>query len=181
MLDFATSKIAQGKTRVAYNKGLAMEPNTIIDDLGKPTTDPRYTVVEPLGALLTFGEHKGSGLALVCELLGGALAGGATAEAVTDGRRRVLNSMFSIVVDPRKMGTADNLAREVERFVAWHTASPPAAGVDHVQIAGEPERERKAERLAAGIAVDAVTWSEIVAAGEKVGLAPGVLASLARS
>jgi uncharacterized oxidoreductase len=181
VLDFATSKIAQGTTRVAYNKGVALEPNTIIDNLGNPTTDPRYTVVEPLGALLTFGEHKGSALALVCELLGGALAGGATAEAVTDGRRRVLNSMLSIVVDPLKLGTAENLAREVERFVGWYAASPPVPGLDHVRIAGEPERERKAERLAGGIAVDAVTWSEIVAAGDKVGLASGLLASLARS
>ena len=101
VLDFATSKIAQGKTRVAYNKGVALEPDTIIDNLGNPTTDPRYTVIEPSGALLTFGGHKGSGLALICELLGGALAGGETAQAAVDGRRRVLNSMFSIIVDPK--------------------------------------------------------------------------------
>ena len=110
LLDFATSKIAQGKTRVAYNKGVAIEPGTLIDDHGEPTTNPRYTVVEPIGALLPFGEHKGAGLALICELLGGALAGGATGRAVSDGRRRVLNSMFSILVDPNRLGTAANLA-----------------------------------------------------------------------
>ena len=179
VLDFATSKIAQGKTRVAHNKGLALEPGTIIDNLGNPTTDPRYTVIEPLGALLTFGEHKGSGLALVCELLGGALAGGETAQPVTDGRRRVLNSMFSILVDPRKLGTAENLAREMERFVAHYAASPPVAGLDHVKVAGEPERERKAERLARGIEVDGVTWNEILGAGAKVGLAADELTRLA--
>ena len=75
VLDFATSKIAQGKTRVAYNKGEQLAPNTIIDDHGNPTTDPRFTVIEPSGAILPFGEHKGSGLALICELLGGALLG----------------------------------------------------------------------------------------------------------
>jgi uncharacterized oxidoreductase len=170
VLDFATSKIAQGKTRVAHNKGVPIEANTIIDNLGNPTTEPRYTVIEPFGALLTFGEHKGSGLALVCELLA-ALAGGETAEPVTDGRRRVLNSMFSVLVDPRKLGTAENLARQLERFVAWYAASPPAAGVDRVRIAGEPELERRAERLANGIEIDAVTWSEIVDAARKVGLA----------
>jgi uncharacterized oxidoreductase len=178
VLDFATSKVAQGKTRVAYNKGLPIEPDTIIDDRGNPTTDPRYTVVDPLGALLTFGAHKGSGLALVCELLGGALAGGETAQPVTDGRRRVLNSMFSIVVDPRRLGTAENLAREMERFVASYAASPPAAGIDRVRIAGEPERERKAERLAGGIAIDAVTWSEILGAAEKVGVSSAEVARL---
>jgi len=179
VLDFATSKIAQGKTRVAYNKGASIAPDTIIDDHGNPTTDPRYTVVEPYGALLTFGEHKGSGLALICELLGGALAGGQTARPVTDGRRQVLNSMLSIVIDPGRLGGADHLHAEVEAFVAWYAASPPVPGLDHVKVAGEPERERKAERLANGIPVDAVTWREILGAGSKVGVEPANLARLA--
>ena len=180
VLDFATSKIAQGKTRVAYNMGLPVEPGTIIDNHGNPTTDPRFTVVEPTGALLPFGEHKGAGLALVCELLGGALAGGATGGPVVDGRRRVLNSMFSVIVDPDRLGTAANLAREMESFVAFATASPPADGVDRVKTPGEPERQMRTARLAGGVPVDAVTWSEIVAAGEKVGMAAGDIEAIAR-
>src|SRR6266850_48343 len=114
VLDFATSKIAQGKTRVAYNKGEQLAPNTIIDDHGNPVTDPRFTVLEPSAAILPFGEHKGSGLALICELLGGALSGGKTLSDKTwsksDGSRKVLNGMFSILIDPDKMGTGENLA-----------------------------------------------------------------------
>ena len=180
LLDFATSKIAQGKTRVAYNKGVAIEPGTLIDNHGEPTTDPRYTVVEPIGALLPFGEHKGAGLALICELLGGALAGGATGRAVSDGRRRVLNSMFSILVDPGRLGTAANLAAEMEGVVAYATASPPQPGLERVRTPGEPERETKARRLVDGIAVDSVTWGEIVGAGAKVGLAAERVEALAR-
>jgi len=179
VLDFATSKIAQGKTRVAHNKGLPLEAGTIIDNQGRPTTDPRFTVVEPLGALLPFGEHKGAGLALVCELLGGALAGGETARAVTDGRRRVLNSMFSILVDPQKLGTAANLAAEMEAYVAYSTASPPMAGVDRVLTPGEPERAARVHRQAHGIAVDSVTWAEILGAAEKAGLAASEVEALA--
>jgi uncharacterized oxidoreductase len=170
VLDFATSKIAQGKTRVAHNKRAQLAPGTIIDDKGNPTTDPRFTVLEPSGAILPFGEHKGSGLALICELLGGALSGGKTWSGKADGSRKVLNSMFSIIVDPNKMGTGENLAREMESFVAWHTASPPAEGVAKVRIAGEPEREWKKQRLIDGIPVDPNTWQEIVDAGAKVGL-----------
>ncbi len=170
VLDFATSKIAQGKTRVAYNKGEPLAPNTIIDNHGNPSTDPRFTVIEPSGAILPFGDHKGSGLALICELLGGALSGGKTLSGKPDGGRKVLNGMFSILIDPKKMGTGENLAREMESFVAWHTASPPADGVDHVKIAGEPERDWKTQRLAEGVPVDPTTWQEIVAAGAKVGV-----------
>jgi len=181
VLDFATSKIAQGKTRVAHNKGVTVDPGTLIDDHGEPTVEPRYAVVEPLGALLPFGEHKGAGLALVCELLGGALAGGTTARAVTDGRRRVLNSMLSILVDPERLGTAANLAREMEGFVAYATASPPQPGLERVLTPGEPERATRARRLREGIPVDAVTWAEIAAAGAKVGVDARSVDALARA
>jgi len=179
VLDFATSRIAQGKTRVAHNKGMAIDPGCLIDHEGRPTTDPRYAVVEPFGALVAFGDHKGSGLALMCELLGGALAGGDTWHGAWDGTRKVLNSMLSIVVDPRGLGTAEHLAREVEAFVSSYAASPPREGHDRVRVAGEPEREWKAKRLADGVPVDAVTWGEIVRSAEKVGLAQGRVEALA--
>jgi len=172
VLDFATSRIAQGKTRVAHNKGQKLEPGTIIDDKGRPTVDPRYTVVPPHGAILPFGEHKGSGLALMAELLGGALTGGGTGRVPFEGKKRVLNSMLSILIDPDKLGTTEHFQREIDAFLAWMLGSPPAEGVDKVRIAGEPEREWKARRLKEGIPVDATTWNEFVSAAEKVGLPP---------
>ena len=99
---------------------------------------------------------------------------------MSDGRRRVLNSMFSILVDPSKLGTAANLAAEMEGFVAYATASPPQPGVGRVRTPGEPERETKARRLVDGIPVDSVTWGEIVGAGAKVGLAAERVEALAR-
>jgi uncharacterized oxidoreductase len=143
----------------------------LIDDHGNPTTDPRYSVIEPVGAILPFGEHKGSGLALICELLGGALSGGRTWHQPADGKRKVLNSMLSILISPEKLGTAGNLFGELEQFVTWFKASPPAAGVEEILIAGDPERRWKKQRLAEGIPVDATTWQEILAAGEKFGVA----------
>jgi uncharacterized oxidoreductase len=179
VLDFATSRIAQGKTRVAHNQGKPVDPGCLLDDQGRATTDPRYAVIEPYGALLTFGEHKGSGLALVCELLGGALAGGDTQHVAADGQRRVWNGMLSIVVDPQAFGTAEHFAREVETFVAWYAASPPRDGIDRVRVAGEPEREAKAKRLAQGIPVDPTSWEEILRAGEQLGVARAQVARLA--
>ncbi|MBL8382525.1 MAG: malate/lactate/ureidoglycolate dehydrogenase [Burkholderiales bacterium] len=181
VLDFATSRIAQGKTRVAYNKGEQLAPGTIIDTRGDPTTDPRFTVVEPYGAILPFGEHKGSGLALICELLGGALAGGTTQSGNTARGRQVINGMFSILIDPTRLGTAENLARELEAYVAWHIASPPAAGVERVLIAGEPERATRRQRLADGIPVDDATWNEILGAADKVGMRRADLEAIARA
>jgi uncharacterized oxidoreductase len=88
--------------------------------------------------------------------------------------------MFSILVDPERLGTAAHLAREMEGFVAYATASPPQPGVGRVRTPGEPERETRAVRIKAGIAIDAVTWGEILAAGEKVGVAGTRIDAMAR-
>ena len=85
----------------------------------------------------------------------------------------------SILVDPGRLGTAAHLTQESEAFIAWALASPPAAGSAGVQLPGDPERATRAERLRHGIAVDAVTWQEIVAAGAKVGVDAASLQTLA--
>jgi uncharacterized oxidoreductase len=184
ILDFATSRIAQGKTRVAFNKGVALAPGILIDDKGEPTTNPRYSVIEPVGAILPFGEHKGSGLAFVCELLGGALAGGPTwhpesGKRDNAGRRQVVNGMLSILIDPERLGTASNLDNEIDAFVSWFKASPPNRETAQVQIAGEPEQAAMRHRLATGIPIDPTTWDELLGASEKAGLPRTEFARLA--
>jgi uncharacterized oxidoreductase len=175
VLDFATSRVAQGKMRVAYNKGIQVEPGTLIDEHGRPTTDPGVVVVPQsnglFGALRAFGEHKGYGLAVACELLGGALTGGGTWHKPTDPAvRAVVNGMLSILIDPAKLGTQAAFEQEAVAFVDWLQAGPVAPGFDAVQIAGDPERATRAQREVDGIAVDGQTWQEMVAAGRKVGV-----------
>jgi len=180
ILDMATSAVAQGKIRVAHNKGEKVAPGLLIDDTGKPTVDPRYGVIEPLGALTTMGLHKGYGLAVVCELLGGALTGGGTQHTGERTKKRVLNGMLSILIDPARLGTAQAFASEATAFVDWVRKSPPAPGVDKVRLAGDPERETGARRLAEGIPVDATTWREIHAAGAKLSVSADAIDRLAR-
>ncbi|HEY6824639.1 MAG TPA: malate/lactate/ureidoglycolate dehydrogenase [Steroidobacteraceae bacterium] len=180
LLDMATSAVAQGKLRVAHNKGAKIPHGWLIDDQGNPTEDPRWGVVAPLGAMLTFGEHKGYGLAVACELLGGALTGGGVTDYDNKTRRRVLNGMLSILIDPKRLGTADSFAKDAKSFLAWVRASRAAPGADRVRIAGEPEREMRARRERDGIPVDAETWKEIGAAAKKLGLAPDKVERLAR-
>ncbi len=175
VLDFATSRVAQGKMRVAHNEGRRVEPGTLIDEHGRATTDPGVVVVPQsnglFGALMAFGEHKGYGLAVACELLGGALTGSGTWHQPTDPAvRAVFNGMLSILINPAKLGTQVTFEQEALAFVDWLQAGPVAPGFDAVQIAGDPERAYRKQRQAEGIAVDAQTWQEIVAAGHKVGV-----------
>lgn len=173
VLDFATSRVAQGKMRVAHNKGLQVEPGTLIDELGRPTTDPGVVVVPQsnglFGALMTFGEHKGYGMAVACELLGGALSGGGTWHRPADQSRTVLNGMLAVLIDPAKLGTQQSFEQEAAAFIDWLRDAPAGPGVEAVQIAGEPERKARQLRAKEGITVDDQTWQEIVEAGRKVG------------
>jgi hydroxycarboxylate dehydrogenase B len=161
ILDFATSVIAQGKTRVAHNKGEALKPGQMIDDQGRPTTDPVYGVKSPLGALRTFGEHKGFGLAIACELLGGALSAGLTLRQRTE-KRRIFNGMLTILIDPERLGNETGFIQEAQAFIDWVKASPAIAGSEGVKIAGEPERLTRAERERHGVPVDSNTWQQIL-------------------
>ncbi len=172
VLDFATSRVAQGKMRVAHNERRQVDPGYLIDENGQPTTNPGVVVVpQPggmFGALLPFGEHKGYGMAVACELLGGALTGGGTWHRAADARRAVINGMFTILVSPKKLGTASDFEREALAFVDWLKQSPPSVE-GGVLLAGEPERAARKHREQTGITIDDQTWSEIVAAGAKVG------------
>jgi uncharacterized oxidoreductase len=88
--------------------------------------------------------------------------------------------MLTILIDPRKLGTAEAFEREARAFVDWVKQSPHAPGADRVRIAGDPERETRARREREGIAVDATTWEEIRAAGAKLGVATDTLDRLAQ-
>jgi uncharacterized oxidoreductase len=180
VLDMATSAVAQGKLRVAHNKRAKIPPGWLIDDQGRPTDDPKWGVVQPFGAMLCFGEHKGYGLSVACELLGGALTGGGAWHFQNSTRRRVLNGMLSILIDPKRLGTADAFAAEARAYLDWIRKSPPAPGFDRVRIAGEPERETKAKRVKEGIPVDDETWKEILGAAAKLKLTPENIEQLAR-
>jgi len=180
LLDMATSAVAQGKMRVAHNKREKVAAGLLIDDQGRPTDDPRYAVVPPLGAILTFGTYKGYGLALACEILGGALTGGGTWHYGESSKQRVLNGMLTILIDPARLGTAETFGSEARQFLDWLRQGRPAPGTDRVRIAGEPERETRAKREKEGIPVDDNTWREIRAAAQKVKLAADKVDALAR-
>jgi uncharacterized oxidoreductase len=170
LLDMATSAVAMGKVRVARNEGKLVPEGMLIDPSGQPTRDPNVMYREPLGALLSFGGHKGYGLAVVTELLAGALSGGPTIQPGNLRRGGTINNMFAVLVDPARLAGVDWLRREIDGFVDYVKASPPVDSAAPVLVPGDPERMAREERARDGIYVDATTWEEILQAGEKLGL-----------
>jgi len=175
VLDMATSTIAFGKARVARNKGVPVPEGSVIDEAGRPTTDPTALIDERKGALTAFGLHKGSGLAVFCELLGAALVGGQTIQPGNPVEGGILNSVLGIVIDTARMGEPGAIAQEVEAVKAWIKASEPAPGIDKVRIPGEPELEHRAERRCHGVPLDPKSLDDILAAASSAGVPVSLL------
>jgi len=170
VLDFATSGIAYGKTRVAYNKGVQVAPGHLIDHAGVPTVEPKVMHEAPFGSLTAMGAHKGYGLAAMCEIFGGALSGGYTThESTLDTTNAIINCMTSVIVNPKAFDAPDAEA-EADAFVEWVKASPLAANTDRIMVPGEPERARRAELEVKGVPVDPTTWQQIHDAAVKAGM-----------
>jgi uncharacterized oxidoreductase len=171
VLDFATSQIAMGKVRVAYNEGRKLGPGALIDSSGASTGDPAVIFEEPFGAILPFGEHKGSGLALACELIGGALTGGPTNQSTAPRGGGLINSLLAIFIDPARFVELPYFHREIGAVLDHVKASPASNPDKPVMTAGEPERARRRQCLAEGVPIDAASWKEILAAAELSGVA----------
>jgi len=178
VLDFATSIVAEGKVLVASQGGKKLPDGALIGPDGKPGSDPHtlygdYVPAGPCdyskgtGAIRAFGEHKGSGLAFMCELLGGSLSG----NGATDPKRgRFANGMLSFYVDPRVVDPAGFFPADVARYVDFVKSSAPAMSNGEVLVPGEPELRMRAERLANGVPLPDATWAAIVETARSVGL-----------
>jgi uncharacterized oxidoreductase len=168
ILDMSACTIAEGKIRVALNKGAAVPEHCIIDARGQPTTDPRVFYADPPGAILSIAGHKGYGLAVVCEVLAGALTGGGCSNPQNAGR--VLNGMLSIILDPAYFQSDTAFAAELHRFIAWVKSSEKTTADGNILMPGEIEERTKAVRLREGIDIDEKTWSQLLETARAVGV-----------
>jgi uncharacterized oxidoreductase len=171
ILDFATAAIALGKCRVAFNAGKPVPDGALVDAKGKPTNDPGVLYRDqPRGALLPFGGHKGYGLALMCEILAGALIGGVTAAPHHHKDGSIVNGWLAFVIDPARFGDLATFRSEMAAVIAHVKASPPADPDQPVLVAGEKERTTRAARLAGGIPVDGTTWDILADTARSLGI-----------
>ena len=186
ILDFATSRIAEGKALVALKGGKAPPEGALIDARGRPTTDPRalYGDIGPddvpnprngPGALLAMGDHKGSGLALACELLAGALTGSGT----TGPGGMTHNGMLSVYADPGVLDDGHGFQAAVAGYIEFVRAARPADPAAPVMVPGDPERKARTRRRAEGLPLTAEAWQSILDAGERQGLDRHDLAAMA--
>ena len=178
ILDFATSIVAEGKVLVASQGGKKLPDTALIAQDGVMSGDPRvlYGDFDPKamrsykngkGAIRAFGEHKGSGLAFMCEILGGALTG---TGAANEKRAQWANGMLSFYIDPNKIDADGFFPNEVTRYTRYVKSSKPASKGGEVLVPGEPELRTKKQRLENGVPLPDDTWALIIGAARSVGV-----------
>jgi hydroxycarboxylate dehydrogenase B len=181
VLDFATSLVAEGKVQVASYGGRPLPPDALIGPEGASSGDPRllYGDYGPtdlrhpgggVGAIRAFGEHKGSGLALMCELLAGAFTGGGCAGPIDGPRKGISNGMLSIYLSPAHFGTQAEFERIAREYLDWVLGARPIDPAAPVLAPGDPEAANREARLAAGVPLPVGTWAAIVRTAEGLGI-----------
>jgi uncharacterized oxidoreductase len=188
ILDFATSVVAEGKVMVASQGGKPVPADALIGPDGKLGSDPHllYGDYEPTGrrdprvgkgAIRSFGDHKGSGLALMCEVLGGGLSG----NGCTEPGRRFTNGMFSLYVDPARIDPGDLFPQEIERYLAFVKQAKPLEPGGETMLPGEPEIRSRQKRLREGISLPQNTWQGILETAKSVGVDEALIDALPAS
>jgi hydroxycarboxylate dehydrogenase B len=158
--DVSTSMIAEGKIRVALNKGVAVPDGCLIDSEGRPTNEPKVFYGPPPGAILPFGRHKGYGLSIIADIFAGALTGnGCSNPAAT----RLTNGMLTILLAPGFFASETDFYAETARFVNYIRGARKTSPNAEILMPGEIEERTRAKRRAEGIELDETTWGQIVA------------------
>jgi uncharacterized oxidoreductase len=119
----------------------------------------------PAGCQLT--GHKGYGLSIMVETLGGLLSGTGAAMLGT----QPANGCFFLALSPDCFRPHEEFLADVRKLVDALHATPTHDGVEQVLVPGDLEAKAEANHIREGIDLDAVTWQTIVDAGKGVGVA----------
>ncbi len=169
VLDIGTSVCAEGKVRVAYNKGQQVPPGWLLDARGQPTTDPGVIYRDPPGSILPLGgpqAYKGFGIGLLLDMLAGGLSGAPCSRPGLPSR--VCNAVLFILIDIGQFAGREHFLKEVGDLSEAVRSCPRAEGVQDILLPGDPERREKARRQKNGIPLDDGTWGQLVKVAQRL-------------
>jgi L-2-hydroxycarboxylate dehydrogenase (NAD+) len=172
VLDMATSVVAHGKLEIAARRGEPIPEGWAIDPEGRPITDPtRFRpdgLMLPLGGSPALGAFKGFGLALMVDILTGALSGFGTSADIEAGR--IAAHCFGAF----RIDAFVPLEQYLERMGIMIDAikrTPVAVGSDEVRIPGELEHALATRHRVEGtIPLHATVLAGYRLAGEELGV-----------
>jgi L-2-hydroxycarboxylate dehydrogenase (NAD+) len=131
ILDMATSSITFSEVKAAIDKGVPVKPNSVVDENGRPTTDPKMVFK---GGLLPFDRsYKGYGLGLIAEILGGPLVNAKAGWNAVKGSW----GFIMVAMNPEILVSLDKFKSDVQSLVNEIKNAKIAEGFDEIFIPGE--------------------------------------------
>lgn len=179
IFDMACSVTAGGRLRLAAEAGEKIPPHWAVDRSGQPTTDP----VEGLcGSLRPIEGHKGSGLAIVNEILSSALSGAQTLTQVPSRNMNVsgmheswLIGHFFMAINVESFCPLNEFGRRVDAIIGELRETAPAPGYDRVYMPGERGLRLAKEAQRVGVLVSESSLTRLRSLADEVGVDCGEL------
>jgi 3-dehydro-L-gulonate 2-dehydrogenase len=161
VLDMAMSQFSYGALDSYRRRGELLPVEGGFDTEGKLTRDPG--AIEKSQRLLPVGFWKGSGLAVMLDLIAATTSLGlATHEIANDPLRETSLSQMFIAIDPRTLGDVGRIEQIADEVVDSLHRSRPANEGSPVRYPGENTLRLREENLRLGLPVDEAVWEEIL-------------------
>jgi 3-dehydro-L-gulonate 2-dehydrogenase len=161
VLDMAMSQFSYGALASYRMRGEQLPVEGGFDAAGRLTRNPAD--IEASKRPLPIGYWKGSGMALMLDMVGAVLSGGcATHQIPADTERETRLSQVFIAIDPRTAQQSDGGMSLTDQILE-HLQSPPHAAGGRVRYPGERVLQTRQENLTKGIPVEAAIWRDVQA------------------
>lgn len=161
VLDFATASMSMGELHRLVARGEPLPSGTLLDGHGNPTTDYQAFVGPPRGVMHAFGGHKGSGLHLVAEVLGGALSGNRLGREWYDRGGPAINGVYLQAVSVDEFQPLEEFVGVIGELREYVTSRQPAPGFSEIRLPGDRSRETTARHLQEGVPLDQEAWERL--------------------
>ena len=169
LLDMATSSIAANKAKVYELNGKPLPAGWVLDASGTPVTDATAAMdilfkrgpnagggLTPLGGTAEMASHKGYGLSMMAHILGGALSGSSFSPL----RIRTQQAQdpdnlghFFMAIDPKAFRDEGEFEDDLDAAIDVLHQTPSSNPAEPVLVAGDPEAEKRVQRLRDGIPI----------------------------
>jgi len=161
VLDMAMSQYSYGKLQVTRLKDQKLPYAGGFDQDGNLTDDPG--AIESSRRILPMGYWKGSGFAILLDLISALLSGGLTTAGIDRFDKGSCGSCCQvfIAIDPKKINTQEFIDQALSETIEQLKSSVPADENGKIYYPGEQSLKTRNENLELGIPVDDGVWNKV--------------------
>jgi len=170
ILDFATASMSMGEIQRRVAKKEPIPDGVIIDGHGNPTNDFNAFRGPPRGVFLPFGGYKGSGVALVTEILGGLLSGNGLGRHWWTKGGHGVNGLFLEAFAIEEFQELNSFYDKVDELIAVIKSTQCAPGFSEILLPGEAGRRKEMLQRENGVEIDLETWSDLTELAAELGI-----------